>query len=210
MVDIERAEKRTIQYFYSDGLFEIALGLVLLLLGGYFFAETAISEGSAVKKVLSGLGVLVIVSAGFLIGRFLRFFKRRLTYPRTGYVAYKKDRSPRSRRLAAIVGAVIGFLFSALIAISPSVRTLLPAINGLLFAVALLFFANKVGLARLFVLAAASALAGFAVTAAGVGDIKGLGLYYGIFGAAVIVSGLATLVAYLRKTRRPGESSDGI
>ncbi|MCK7541219.1 MAG: hypothetical protein MZV63_65195 [Marinilabiliales bacterium] len=38
MVDIEKIEKRTVRSFYEDGLFEIALGLVFLLLGGCFFA----------------------------------------------------------------------------------------------------------------------------------------------------------------------------
>ena len=49
MVDIEKIEKRTVQSFYEDGLFEIALGAVFLLLGGYFFAQTAAPEGSALE-----------------------------------------------------------------------------------------------------------------------------------------------------------------
>ncbi len=34
MVDIEKIEKRTVQSFYDDGLIEIAIGLIFLLLGG--------------------------------------------------------------------------------------------------------------------------------------------------------------------------------
>jgi MFS family permease len=212
MVDIEKIEKRTIQSFYEDGLPEISLGLIFLLLGGYFFAQAAIPEGSTLSSALSVLFFLVIVSAGFLVSRILRFLKRRITYPRTGYVAFKK-KEPSSKRRAAtmIVGGIIGAAIAALYGISPSFKTLFPAVNGLLLAVAVLLFAGKVGLVRFYILSAASAVIGLAVTAAGIGDIKGISLYYGFFGAALILSGLVALVAYLRKSPRADrENADAV
>ena len=204
MVDIERIEKRTVQSFYEDGLNEIALGLIFLLLGGYFFAQAAIPEGSPLNAVLSVLFVFVIISSGFLVNRFLRFFKRRITYPRTGYVAFKKKRpSPKRRAATMIVGGIIAASLAALYTLSPSLKALFPALNGLLLAFAVLLIANKVGLVRFYVLAAASAAIGIAVTAVGIGDIKGISLYYGLFGAAMVVSGLAALIVYLRRSPRP-------
>jgi MFS family permease len=203
MVDIEKIEKRTVQSFYSDGLAEIAIGLIFLLLGGYFFAQAVVPEGSALGSALSVLFVLVIVSSGFLVSRILRFLKRRITYPRTGYVAFKKkEQSPKRRVATMIIGGIIGGSLAALYGLSPSLKTLFPALNGILFAVAVLLIASKVGLTRFYILAAASAVIGFAVTAAGVGNIKGVSLYYGLFGAAVIISGLAFLAIYLRKSAR--------
>jgi len=203
MVDIEKIEKRTVQSFYDDGLTEISLGLIFLLLGGYFFAQAAAPEGSALSSALSVLFVLVIVSAGFLVSRILRFLKRRITYPRTGYIAFKKKELSSKRRAATmIVGGIIGASFAALYGLSPSFKALFPALNGLLLAVAVLLIAGKIGLARFYILSAASAVIGLAVTAAGVGDIKGISLYYGLFGAAVTISGLATLIIYLRKSPR--------
>ena len=109
MVDIEKIEKRTAQSFYSDGLAEISLGLIFLLLGGYFFAQAVVPEGSALGSALSLLSVLVIVSAGFLVSRILRFLKGRITYPRTGYVAFKKKKpSPKRRAATMIVAGIIG------------------------------------------------------------------------------------------------------
>ncbi len=212
MVDIEKIEKRTVQSFYDDGLPEISLGLIFLLLGGYFFAQTTAAERSALSSALSVLFVLVIVSAGFLASRILRFLKRRITYPRTGYVAFKK-KEPSSKRRAAtmIVGGIIGAATAALYGLSPSFKVLFPALNGLLLAVAVLLIAGKIGLARFYILSAASAVIGLAVTAAGVGDIKGISLYYGLFGAAVTLSGLATLIVYLRKSPRADrENTDAV
>jgi MFS family permease len=212
MVDIEKIEKRTVQSFYSDGLTEISLGLIFLLLGGYFFAQAAAPEGSALGSALSVLFFLVIVSACFLVNRILRFLKRRITYPRTGYVAFKKkEPSPKRRAATMIVGGIIGASLAALYGLSPSFKALFPALNGLLLAIAVLLIANKIGLARFYVLSAASAVIGFAVTAAGVGDIKGISLYYGLFGAAVTLSGLATLIVYLRKSPRADrENTDAV
>jgi hypothetical protein len=211
MVDIEKIEKRTIQSFYEDGFAEIAIGLVFLLLGGYFFAQASIPEKTTVGGILTSVFILVVVSAGFLVNRLLRFLKRRITYPRTGYVAFKKkEQSPKRRIATAVVAMIISASLAALYRISPSLRILYPALNGILFAVAVLLFASKVGLVRFFVLAAASAVIGFAVTAAGIGDFKGISLYYLLFGAAVLVSGLAALIVYIRRFPRSSpDASEG-
>ena len=211
MVDIEKIEKRTIQSFYEDGLTEIALSLILFLLGGYFVAQAVVPDNSRWGAELSGLFILVIVSAAFLVNRLLRFLKRRITYPRTGYVTFKKKEPSRMRRIAtAAVAMIISGSLAALYSISPSLKVLYPAVNGLLFAVAVLLVANKVGLARFFVLSAASAVIGLAVTVAGIGDLKGIGVYYLFFGAAVLVSGLVALVVYIRRFPRPSpDASEG-
>jgi MFS family permease len=211
MVDIEKIEKRTIQSFYEDGLTEIAFSVILLLLGGYFVAQAGLPDSSKWGAELSGIFILLIVSAGFLVNRLLRFLKRRITYPRTGYVTFKKKEPSRKRRVAtAAVAMIISGSLAALYNISPSLKVTYPAVNGLLFAIAVLLFANKVGLARFFVLSAASAVIGLAVTAAGIGDLKGIGLYYLFFGAAVLVSGLAALAVYIRRFPRPSpDASEG-
>ncbi|MGZ5514097.1 MAG: hypothetical protein ACXW2O_03175, partial [Candidatus Aminicenantales bacterium] len=124
MVDIEKIEKRTFQSFYEDGLAEIALGLIVLLLGGYFFAKEVVPGNSSFRAVLDVFFVLIIVLA-FLANRILRFFKRRITYPRTGYMAFKKrEQSPTRRAAAMIVAAIIGASVAALYGLSPSVNTL--------------------------------------------------------------------------------------
>lgn len=204
MVDIEKIEKRTIQSFYEDGLTEIALGFVFLLLGGFFYAQSALPDGSRLGLVMNVLMIVVIFAGAFLARRIIRYLKRRITYPRTGYVAFKKkDLSPRRRLASAVVGGIFGASLAVLYGLAPSVKVLLPALLGLLLGVATLLFANKVGLLRFYVLAAASALVGIALTAAGIGELRGIGLYYGGYGAAVLLSGLAALAVYLRRSTPP-------
>lgn len=206
MIDTQRIEKRTVQSFYDDGLSEIALGLVFLLLGAYFFAQNTVPEKSLAGSVLSMLFVLVIVSAGFLINHILRFFKRRVTYPRTGYVEFKKKEiSPKRRMAVLFLGAIVAASMSALYTTAPSAKALLPAINGLLLGVAFLFFALRVGLTRFYIEAAASVVTGLAISIVGIGDTRGTTLYFGVFGAVLSVFGLAALVAYIRRSPRTGK-----
>ena len=85
--EIKDIEKRTRQYFYEDGFIEIAVGILFLMLGGYFFATVALPATSRIKSWLDASFVLVILAGLFLVGRLVRFLKFRITYPRTGYVA---------------------------------------------------------------------------------------------------------------------------
>jgi MFS family permease len=208
MVDIDKIEKRTVRSFYEDGLTEIALGLIFLLLGAYFYAEATLPPGSTVLTVVSSAAFLAVFAAAFLVNRLLRYLKRRITYPRTGYVTFKKkEAGPKRRLAAAAVAMVIGGGMAVLYGLSPSVRLLLPAVNGLLFAVAGLLVANRIGVGRFYVLAAASAAIGVGLTAAGAGDAKGVSLFYLLFGAAVILTGAAALAVYLRRNPRPADDT---
>jgi len=204
MVDIEKIEKRTVQSFFDDGLFEIAVGFIFLLIGGYFFAQSAAPKGSRLEDALSMLFILVIVSSGFFVNRVVRFLKRRITYPRTGYIAFKKkERSPGRRAAAGLAGAIIGASLAVLYGLSPSTEMLLPALNGLLFGAAVFFIAHRIGLARFYALSASAAIIGVAIAVARVEEGKGFSYFYLLFGIAVFVSGLATLIIYLRRFPRP-------
>jgi len=209
MVDIEKIEKRTVQSFYDDGLTEIAAGLIFLLIGGYFFLQLG-TTGSTAGSIVSSVFLIVFFAAFFLVNRLLRFFKRRITYPRTGYVAFKKkEMSPKRRVATAVVAGIISAALAVLFRTSPSVQDLFPAVNGLLFAVAALLFAHRVGVIRFYALSAASAIIGVGLAAAGFGDLKGLSLFYLLFGAALFITGLAALIVYLRRNPRPEGGSQG-
>jgi hypothetical protein len=209
MVDIEKIEKRTIQSFYEDGLTEIAVGLIFLILGGYFFLQLG-TTGSTAGSIISGSLIIVFFASFFLVNRLLRFFKRRITYPRTGYVAFKKkETSPKRRIATAVVAGIISAALATLFRISPSVQDLFPALNGLLFAVAALLLAHRIGLIRFYILSAASAVIGVGLAAAGFGDLKGLGLFYLLSGVTILIAGLAALVVYLRRYPRPSPEAQG-
>jgi hypothetical protein len=206
--DLRKIERRTMRYFYDDGLVEIAVGVVLLMLGGFFFGQRALPPGSLLKNWLDSAFVLVFLALVFIGRRLLRFLKFRITYPRTGYVAYKKkDVGPRRRVAAAVSGGIIAAALSTLLAVAPSLRAWLPGVNGVLLGAAVYLFARRTDIGRFYVLAAASAIIGLALAYAGFGDIEGVMLYYAVLGAAVAISGLAALAVYLHRSRDGREGS---
>ena len=204
MIDINKIEKRTVQSFYDDGVFEIALGSVFVLMGGYLYVQTALPKGSALAAIMSVAMIGVIFLAGFLVNRIIRVLKRRITYPRTGYVAFKKQPvSPRKRRRAGLFGGFMGLLLVPLLSLAPSLSALLPIMVSFPLAMIAFKIANKASVARFFVLAAVSAVIGFALTAAGIGGARGIGLAFGLIGGSMILSGSTALIVYLRRNPRP-------
>ena len=107
--DIAKVEQRIRRYWYSDGISEITGGLMFLILGGYFGAQDFLEKGSLVRIILQSSLMLVMLAA-ILSSRWLvNTLKEKLTYPRTGYVAYRvdKQKSRRWRIVVAVVAALI-------------------------------------------------------------------------------------------------------
>jgi hypothetical protein len=207
---LDQITRRARQYWFSDGLGEIGLGLFLLLLGAYFGLQVRLPEGSGLRSLLDSIFILVFLG-GFYGVRFLvQAAKARLTYPRTGYVAYQRERPETWGRrifamLAAMILAGLGILFAAL----TGSLAWLAGLTGLLFAALILaLIAIPIGLLRFYLLALVSAGLGVGLRLAGLGDLVGLAWYYAGMGAAVLVSGLAALGLYLHGSRPAQEGAD--
>ena len=204
--NIDQTIKRTRQYWYVDGLAEIAFGGLCLFLGLYFYTKDISPSGSSIGLVLDFGFVILVVGYGFLAGRILKAVKMRLTYPRTGYIRYTRTKSSK-RRTTFIIGAIIGALLGVTFATAPASSNWLPAINGLLIGGAWLFVAHKIGLPRFYVMALLSALLGIGISIIGLGDMIGLAVYYLTTGLIMCISGGLTLYIYLRDTQPPQNTS---
>lgn len=202
--EIDRVQQRTWRYWYEDGVVEIAAGGIFLLLGLLFLVE-GIAPAGSLPASFSAIGLPVVLIGGmWLAGRIVAAVKARLTYPRTGYVAYSQP--ARARRLATgIVAVVVGALVAGLLTRAPATLAWVPLLQGLIVGAALLYFGQRIGLTRFFVLALVSALAGVAASLAGLGESLGDAAYFGAMGVALLVSGGLTLRTYLSRTQPPAE-----
>lgn len=85
---VAQAERRAWSYWFADGLPNLLAGIVCMLLAGVFLLLSGLRHnGSAlvIAFVLVAFGI-----CGFVVIRFKQTFewlKRRITYPRTGYIA---------------------------------------------------------------------------------------------------------------------------
>jgi hypothetical protein len=203
--DIDETMRRTQSYWYEDGLADIAVGVIFLLIGALFTAEAILPPGWF-PGGLSALGLPVVVIGGWLIAsRLVRFAKERITYPRTGFVRYQ--RPPRRHRpLAGLVGGLIAALLALLLGTHPASIVWIPALQGLLIGAFILFIGYRVSVARYYFVAVASALAGLVGAFAGLGASAGSAIYFLGIGAAFVVSGVWALVTYLRGNPPPSEA----
>ncbi|MCX6559133.1 MAG: hypothetical protein NTZ26_01335 [Candidatus Aminicenantes bacterium] len=204
--DFKTIERRTIRHFYEDGLTELVIGAILFLWGGFFYLRPG-RKGEAGYSLSDTAFFLVIILAVLLATYLLRFLKRRITYPRAGYVSYPKKDRPGRQRLAAVSGGIIAALLSALTASSPSARAWYPAIDGFLIGIAFLVLAAKLGALRFHILAVVSAALGTGIAAAGIVYIRGVILYGALMGAALTLSGAVTLARFLHRNKPAGEDA---
>jgi hypothetical protein len=200
--NLDQTIKRTRQYWYVDGLAEIAFGGLCLLLGLYFFSKATMSAQSPIGFVLDIGFVVLVVGYGFLAGRILKAMKMWLTYPRTGYVSYPRSKGNR-RRTTFIIGAIIAASLVVIFGTGLASSDWIPAINGLLIGGAWLFVAYKIGLPRFYAMALLSVFLGMVISIASLGDMLGLAVYYLATSLIILVFGGFALFTYLRDTQPP-------
>jgi hypothetical protein len=198
--DLNKTTLRTRQYWYIDGLAELALGTVCLLLAIYFTMQVTLPRETLLSSLMDSGFVLFLVGGFLLAKRLIEVAKSRLTYPRTGYVSYPKD-SQGKRWIRAGIAMLMGAIVSALLISAPASLAWMPAITGFLISAALLFFAYRIHLWRFYILSAVSLISGTFLSIIGIGNITGLAIFYALLGLALFISGGFTLHRYLEMTQ---------
>lgn len=199
---IQDTIQRTQRYWYADGLNEIATGLVILLLAFSYWLLQRVDTGSG-NGLIVGIVQPIVILGGFLLSnRLVRVFKERITYPRTGYVTYPRPKGKRRWKVALITGATAGIL-AAIISLTANRLgdEILPVITGAVIAVAIVYFAARIHLIRLYVLAGFTFIAGIGTALSGVQGLNSSAMFFGLMGASWVVSGLWALWNYLRSTQ---------
>ncbi len=209
--DFSEVEQRVKRYWYTDGIGELIGGAMFLLLGLYFFLQQYFGDRPSVSVILeSGLVVFMIVAI-FLGRRLINALKARLTYPRTGYVEYRRaEKNKFWRRILTVVFAMVIGMFVIVIARNVNAIDSLVAVTGALVAVILLVKQGwSSGMPRFYLLSAISLALGIALSFSGLPRGYNLTVYYGLMGITFALSGGLTLWHYLQENPLPVESRNG-
>jgi len=199
--ELSRVQRRTVQYWFQDGLVELVLGSGFLLLGLCF----------VLLGMVPSPGPLTLVPVVLMIGlcaagpRLIKKAKERVVYARTGFVSFARP-SLRRRWLTALVGFVSASLLGVLVTRAPSLEVWVPTALGLAMAGLFLRMNRPAQLDRLSVLASVSALTGLLVSLHGdTGNLAG-GIYFTAVGAVMTVGGALALRSYLRNAPPPEDA----
>lgn len=207
---IKAIERKTLRYWFEDGIWEISFGAIHLLLCG-FFLVTRMRDWEGPMAL-----VLMVAQLGFIIGVFwlvnhvVRWMKERITYPRTGYVAYRKPgRGTRLRRglRAGLISAAVGAGVGLTAALQNSTHVL-PLVVGAVMAIGLATIGYRFALLRMYLLAILSVILGSIIAMLPIDENQVILVFFGSFGSMLLLSGALTLLLYMRSTQPTGETMD--
>ena len=202
-----RSQLRAIQYWYMDGIFEIGFGLLCIVLGAYLAVDELL-QGTWFATLVDLLLVGVVIGGAFSVRWLVQVWKERVTFPRTGYVSYSRERSRGQTILAGVI--VLGALALMIFLLSRvELQTLArPLVTGIIFGIAMIFVGWRTSLNRFYLHGLFSMLLGVGIAFSTWGNYVGLAVFYLVIGLVIIVSGMILLVKYLRQNPAPREEQD--
>jgi len=208
--ELEKAQRRARQYWHEDGVVEIVMGGLCLLLGLYFYFQTTLDPESTLFQILN-VGMVLIVFGGVILGRRLvSYVKTRYTYPRTGYVSYRRKYAEKKQvwiNVAVSIVMLVAILITVLLIEATDAYAWVPVVAGVVFGVVMLISAYRTGLLRFYILSGLFILSGAGLGLAGIGNILGLAVFFVIAGVALLISGGFTLGGYIQGSEPVGQNS---
>lgn len=203
---LDNMVKETYQYFYIDGLVELAVGLLFTLIGLSLLGWVYTPAGSIWRIVSVLLLPLLVLGGTFGMKYGVQLFKERITYQRTGYVRYKQGEPSLGRWLVPLIA------FAAVIVlwVVPEQLSRMSSIQGFLLALILGLIGYRVSLNRFFAVAAVAMVVGVAASYLFTNELIGSMVTYVIVGGLMVLVGGATLINYLRQHPAAGSDPEGL
>ena len=103
---IDQVAQRARSYWYVDGLNEVAFGGLCLLLGIYFQFQDSLKNPSLPQQMLEAGLALFIIGIALMLHKLVNFLKERLTFPRSGYVSYRRPSTIRRLATGLLAAAI--------------------------------------------------------------------------------------------------------
>ena len=200
-------EQKARRYWYVDGLAEIFIGLLLAVTGLMVLAMELLPPGSWQRLTLVAGMMVIILGGAWLGGRMVKAVKARITYPRTGYVSYRKPSHQKRQRNFLIMIPIAVIWTTVVVIFGKGLIAWAPLIEGLVLAILLWVAGN--GLLRFYLLAGLSLAVGGILAYLRIGENVGQMTFNSIMGLSLAVSGTLTLIHYLRQTSTQGDGVHG-
>jgi hypothetical protein len=163
-----KARIRAQGFWYRDGLSEIGLGVISLLQGGWILFNHLVNSSSSWYLPVALIYILLIAAFSRYASRITAAIRNRITYPRSGYVAYDESVRKRVGVALAILATATGLLALRYAGIGGWDPDLwihwMPAAGGLTIGAVLVYVSVRQGLPRYLVVGLLSIILGVAVS----------------------------------------------
>lgn len=202
MDDLQKSKMRSISYWFVDGISEIGTGLVITLMGSLFMLTRYLPQESKLNWVISYGQPVIILIAFLIIAKLVRFFKERVTFPRTGFVSYLRPKTNQRIKRGVLAGsaAMAVSIITTLVSGTLNQR-FIPLFIGALLTIALVVFAFNYGIKRLYVVGLVTLMTGTLLCLLDLPDLLSYSWLFIGLGVSMMLGGLAAMVHYLRTTQ---------
>ncbi len=198
---VDETVRRVHRYLYDDGLIEMGIGILFIVVGLGLIAFVAIQDNTIVGVTLI-VGLLALAIGGAIFTkRALEVVKERVTYPRTGYVSYHTEESSRGRWVVLVAPLLLLMLSLFL----PKELTRISSMIGALMFVVTCSLGYRLRLRRFYLVGSIALLAGVLASLLFPNEAIGAGVTFSVTGLTLVVSGTLTLSTYLRRHPRVEE-----
>lgn len=207
MLDVEQRVKR---YWYEDGIVELAIGGMFILLGLYFGLQGIFGEGSRASVIMQ-VGLFVVVFGGIVgVQWVVNTLKAKLTYPRTGYVEYRKDGQDIKKQRNIFMGVALALLAASIVLFDffLYLDSMILVTGVMVGAIFIALRGKSTGVTRFYVMGVFSILLGVGLSLDKLSQEYNLALFYGLFGVVVMISGGLVLRDYLSENPIPTDSDN--
>lgn len=193
---LREAETRLQRYWNVDGLHEIAIAVLLALTALWTWASDLSELPRAWKGAFSSTFPIVLCGGIFIEGRVIKAIRRRLTYPRAGFVEFRKP-SLTTRARTALLGAFVAAAMGAAAMASLDLWRWMLALIGIGMGAMMWQIGTRSSLPRFQALAGLVAVLGIALAIAGWPFEIAIVTFFATAAAALFVSGGVTLWRFL-------------
>lgn len=200
---IQDIQKQTYRYYYQDGLVELAVGILFLVIGLDTLVISSLAPGSTIS-IIAWIALPILTVGGIYgVQRFVKNLKERHVHRRTGYIEYVAKKNP----YRWVISGVVLALFLAIILLPFDWDWLLKGsvAGGTIMCVILGSIGVQVGLNRLIVIGAISLGVGVGFALSPLSDTASLAATFAATGLILLSTGVIVFRSYLAANPLPQE-----
>ena len=190
---IKDIQKQTYRYYYQDGLVELAVGILFLVIGLDTYVISSLPPSSP-AAIAAWIALPILTIAGiFGVQRLVRNLKERHVHPRTGYIEFVPKRNPYRWVISGITLALI----VAIIALPYDWLQKGSVAGGTILCIILASIGAQVDLKRLIVVGILSLVIGVSFALTTLSDIASLAVTFAAAGVVLVLTGGVAFRKYL-------------
>lgn len=208
LVNIDAIIRNTRKYWYVDGLSEISGGLIIFFTGLTYWLVYSMQDSSLKFLLLIFAQPVVIILGASLVRKILPKIKEKLTYPRSGYLTFKRPTRSKRVRRAIIIGLFAATISAVISMVSMGLpERFIPLFSSVFLTIFSIYIGYQVAVPRFYWTGLLILLLGGIISWINPSGPLPYMLLFSGMGVIWIMSGLITLIIYLRNTHPIPEES---